>query len=296
MEYTIASTDAKHFNRLKVNLPQPPWKYSNVMITSFIANCYIHVLKIGDFIEFDINGTTYKLIITSNVTDVRGAQVFIATLPAISNLNTIPIQFTARTDERISIHSNQQFTITDMSYNFKLILGLYYNIEFPITSEYNGTTYSYDIQAIGYFLSTPVLYLLSNLGGINYFNMSNQHYKIDANSISMRLLNSFTASMPIIASNSEFSKITLSSDLTDFEIILVDANLHEVDLLNPMYITINISNASESMTLEDLERYEFTRKINKDAEIARLQTLKARYMSLNKEVQDDVALVMQPPR
>ena len=83
---------------------------------------------------------------------------------------------------------------------------------------------------------------------------------------------------------------------TNLEIILVDANLHEVDLLNPMYITINISNASESMTLEDLERYEFTRKINKDAEIARLQTLKARYMSLNKEVQDDVALVMQQPR
>ena len=294
MEYTITSTDAKHFNRIKVNLPQPTWKYSNVMITSFIANCNILVLKIGDYIEFDINGATHKLIITSNVTDIRGARTFIATLPAISNINTIPIQFTVRTDERISIHSNQTFTIKDMSYNFKLILGLYYDIQFPITSEYNGTTYSYDIQAIGYFLSTPVLYLLSNLGGVNYFNMSNQHYKIDANSISMRMLNSFTASMPIISSNAEFSKITLSSDLTDFEIILVDANLQEVDILNPVYITINISNASESMTLEDLERYEYTRKINKDAEIARLQMIKARYMSLNKEVQGDVEQVMQP--
>ena len=110
----------------------------------------------------------------------------------------------------------------------------------------------------------------------------------------MRMLNSFTATMPIIASNSEFSKITLSSDLTDFEIILVDANLHEVDILNPVYVTINITNASESMTLEDIERYEYTRKVNKEAEITRLQMLRTRYQMLNKEVQDDVEQIMQP--
>ena len=294
MEYTIASTNAKHFNRIKVNLPQPSWKYSNVMITSFIANCHILVLKIGDFVEFEIGGKTYKLIITSNITDIQSAQAFVATLPAISNLNDIPLIFSVNTDERITLLSQQEFIIKSMSYNFKLILGLYYDIEFPITSSYNGSTYEYKIEAIGYFLSTPVLYLLSNLGGVNYFNMSNEHNKIDANSISMRMLNSFTATMPIIASNSEFSKITLSSDLTDFEIILVDANLHEVDILNPVYVTINITNASESMTLEDIERYEFTRKVNKEAEITRLQMLRTRYQMLNKEVQDDVEQIMQP--
>ena len=101
------------------------------------------------------------------------------------------------------------------------------------------------------------------------------------------MLNSFTASMPIIASNSEFSKVTLSSDLTDFEIILVDANLHEVELLNPMYITINITDASVSMTLEDIERYEFSRKTNKEL-------VRTMYKALNKEVQHDVDQLMVP--
>lgn len=287
MEYTIASTSSKHFNRIKVNLPQPSWKYSNVMITSFIANCNILVLKIGDYIEFNIDGTIHKLIITSNITDVKSAQTFAAILPAISNSNTIPIQFNVNTDDRISLCCTQPFAIESMSYNFKLILGLYYNIDLPITSSYDGTTYKYNIEAIGYFLSTPVLYLLSNLGGVNYFNMSDEHHKIDANSISMRMLNSFTASMPIIASNSEFSKVTLSSDLTDFEIILVDANLHEVELLNPMYITINITDASVSMTLEDIERYEFSRKTNKEL-------VRTMYKALNKEVQHDVEQLMVP--
>ena len=86
----------------------------------------------------------------------------------------------------------------------KIILGLYYNIDFPIISTFNDDNYVYNIQAVGYYLSTPVLYLLSNLGGVNYFNRSDETYKIDANSISMRMLNSFTASMPIISSNSDF--------------------------------------------------------------------------------------------
>ena len=50
--------------------------------------------------------------------------------------------------------------------------------------------------------------------------------KINANSVSMMLLSSFTASMPIIGSNREFSKIILWSDLIDFELILVNTNLH----------------------------------------------------------------------
>ena len=56
---------------------------------------------------------------------------------------------------------------------------------------------------------------------------------------------------------------------SDFEIILVDANLHEVEMLNPAYITISISNAFESMTLEDMEKYEYTSKVNTEQELIR---------------------------
>ena len=255
MDYTIASTNCEHFNRIRVNLPLPPWKYSNVVITSFIANCNILILKKGDYITFDVAGTKYTLTIKANITSLHNSQTFIATLPAISYYSEVSLEFRVNTDETITIIGANDFSIVDLSYNMKLVLGLYYNTDFPINAYKK-----YDIKAVGYYLSTPVLYLLSNLGGVNYSNHSNDSSKINANSISMRLLNSFTSSMPIISSNAEFSKIVLSSDLTDFEIILVDANLHEVELLNPMYITISIANASEVMTLEDLERYEFTRK------------------------------------
>ena len=223
MEYTIASTDPEHFNRIRVNLPLPSWKYSDVTITSFVANCNMLILKKGDYIMFNIDNTDYTLTIDSNITNIDNASTLIATLPSISNSSEIPIEFTVNTDGRITITSTEPFTITDLSYNMKLILGLYYNIQYPITSTQDDENYVYDISAVGYYLSTPVLYLLSNLGGVNYFNRSDETYKIDANSISMRMLNSFTASMPIISSNSEFSKITLSTDLTDFEIILVDS-------------------------------------------------------------------------
>ena len=285
MEYTIASTDAEHFNRIHVNLPLPSWKYSNVMITSFVANCNMLILKKGDYINLTLDDQNYKLTINANITSMSNAATFIATLPSISNSSDIPIEFNVNTDERITITASKPFTITDMSYNMKLVLGLYYDVSFPIIGvKNNDTNYYYNIQAVGYFLSTPVLYLLSNLGGVNYFNRSDESYKIDANSISMRMLNSFTASMPIVSSNSEFSKITLSTDLTDFEIIMVDANLHEVEMLNPVYVTINISNASESMTLEDMEKYEYTRKTNTEQELIRQQMLKVKFATINKEM------------
>ena len=71
MEYTIASTDPEHFNRIRVNLPLPPWKYSNVTITSFVANCNMLILKKGDYITFNINNSEYKLIINSNICNTK---------------------------------------------------------------------------------------------------------------------------------------------------------------------------------------------------------------------------------
>ena len=290
MDYTIASTDENHYNRIRVNLPLPQWKYSNVMITSCVTNCNIVVLKKGDYIDFTINGSDVRLTITANITDIKSASTFVATLPAISNYNDLSVIFAYNTDERISIYSNDYFSIKDMSYNMKLILGLYYKIEFPLLPTLDGTIYKYDIKSVGYFLSTPVLYMLSNLGGVNYFNLSDDKEKINANCISMRLVNSFTSSMPIICSNSEFSKIVISSDLTDFELILVDANLHEIELLNPIYITINVSNASDSMTLEDADKYDYTRKTNKEQELIRLQMQKVKFDRINKEMNEEFAL------
>ena len=58
-------------------------------------------------------------------------------------------------------------------------------------------------------------------------------------------------------------------------------------MLNPVYITISIANASESMTLEDMEKYEYTRKTNTEQELIRQQLLKVKFATINKKMNDD---------
>ena len=61
----------------------------------------------------------------------------------------------------------------------------------------------------------------------------------------MRLNNSFSANYPIVSGNSDFQSIIKSNDVTHCEFMLVDANLHEITLLSPLYITLHISGIEE---------------------------------------------------
>ena len=58
--------------------------------------------------------------------------------------------------------------------------------------------------------------------------------------ILMRLLNSFFAKQPINNSNGDYTTIVRCTDLSDIRFTLVDANYHEVKLLTPMYLTVQI--------------------------------------------------------
>ena len=58
-------------------------------------------------------------------------------------------------------------------------------------------------------------------------------------------------------------------------------------MLNPVYITISIANASESMTLKDMEKYEYRRKTNTEQELIRQQLLKVKFATINKKMNDD---------
>jgi hypothetical protein len=56
----------------------------------------------------------------------------------------------------------------------------------------------------------------------------------------MRIQNSFTPTIPLIASNAEFTKKIHVGDITNFETRLVDTNLHEIHLLSPMWVRFSI--------------------------------------------------------
>ncbi|KAI5503227.1 hypothetical protein TVAGG3_0898130 [Trichomonas vaginalis G3] len=63
----------------------------------------------------------------------------------------------------------------------------------------------------------------------------------------MRINNTFSAGLPIVHSNAEFSTLVNSNTLASITLTLVDANFVPVKLLCPMYLSMT----AESFELED---------------------------------------------
>jgi hypothetical protein len=146
--------------------------------------------------------------------------------------------------DRLLLTSDTPFTINNMSYNAKMISG-FYNEEFPITSEFaegSPTRCVVRARSVGFSLSTPILYLVSNLGAKCYDNIDELYCD---RKILMRVNNSFTAGYPIVNSNAEFASICPVNSLSNIEFRLVDANMHDIKLLAPMYISVNADSIEE---------------------------------------------------
>ena len=88
----------------------------------------------------------------------------------------------------------------------------------------------------------PVLYLLSNLGAKTFKNKLDDSSKSCLSTLktAMRINNSFSANYPIVSGNSDFETIIKSNDLSNVTFFLVDANLNELTLLSPLYLTIHV--------------------------------------------------------
>ena len=54
----------------------------------------------------------------------------------------------------------------------------------------------------------------------------------------MRVSNSFSSNYPIVNGNAEFVSIVPINSLSNIEFRLVDANMHDIKLLTPMYLSI----------------------------------------------------------
>ena len=65
--------------------------------------------------------------------------------------------------------------------------------------------------------------------------------KLQCGTVCMCLNNSYSASYPIIAQQGEIITRCAINATSDLFFILVDANMREIKLLNPMYITVQIT-------------------------------------------------------
>jgi hypothetical protein len=124
--------------------------------------------------------------------------------------------------------------INDMSYNMLQITG-FFGSQFPITSELvDNISSTITAPSIGFYLSTPILYLLSNIGSRCF---KHKHRTTSDNKVVMVIVNSFSANLPIISNNAEYSTMIPSNSLSDVWFQLVDANMQPIKLLSPLYIT-----------------------------------------------------------
>ena len=240
LDYTISSMDYEHNNRIYTNLSSPKTEYCRLTITSLTTMANFVVLEKDDYISIDGN----KYYINDDYSDVNTASL-VELLNSLIELQrpslTIDISVYYDSCSRIYFLSTKNFTIDDCSYNLKLMLGLV-NVQLPIEAHNQnptilGSHYSLLCPDVGLYLSTPVLYLACNLGSNSY---KNTEASFTSMRILMRLTNSFFAKQPICNPNGDYTTTVRCSDLSDIRFTLMDANYHEVRLLSPMYLTVQL--------------------------------------------------------
>ena len=147
---------------------------------------------------------------------------------------------------RLYFLAASSFYFNNVSYNVKLLLGLYSVKDEDIKGEkirseqISENLHKLQINAVGYYLSTPILNLVSNIGDPSLRNNSDDIVNIQSCNTVLRINNSFSPSIPIVAAGNNYTSIIPSGCVSGAVFILVDANMHQIDLLNPIYITLSL--------------------------------------------------------
>ena len=252
MQYTLSSNDSSCYNTVRCRISNPiQCRYLSMTVTSLTTNCNIRVLNARDFLTLSVGSDT--LCVTfgdyTQLTTASFAELINEKLSDGGTENDNPrVYATLDNCQRIVFQSTESFGLVSCTYNVKMLLGLYdkRDDEFPLVGVDNGSgVYEIVIRNCGYVLSTPILYLVSNLGAPNFRN--DEDGGLQSCDVVMRLNNSFTPQIPIIANNGEFSSIIPGGCISGVWFTLVDANMKAIDILNPIYITLTLDNADGEM-------------------------------------------------
>ena len=233
VEYTIASNDETCYNRIYSYFESVNTETASIMVTGLTTNCCIKVLKIGDYLT--VNDVKYEFA------DDYTQMSYEALVDLLNDLNVLGVSFGLDNCRRFVLTSMiSGIVINDASYNVRLLMGLHPFNNLDLEEEFvSGYQTRLVIQTVGFMLSTPVLYLTSNLGQKAYLN-NQRSGNIQNSRVVMRINNSFSANYPIIAGNAEFQTVVPSGDLSNVEFVLVDANMVQIELLSPMYLSVSI--------------------------------------------------------
>jgi hypothetical protein len=173
LNYTIESNDEKRYSFVTTGLETPLTKYSQFTITGMTTMCAMILLDKRDYIEIN----NEKIYCDTEYTNLNPT--------SLAEILTELIALDVEVDEtnRLRFSSAEEFKITGASYNMKQITGMY-NSKFPLEGV------EIHIQSVGFYLSTPILYLISNLGASCFQNKDRKYFD---QKVVMRINNSFNA-------------------------------------------------------------------------------------------------------
>ena len=250
MRCCFNSVDENNYSRISVTIPPLSSSlYTAVRCDSFTCNCNIRVLNHNDYIAMTIGDTPFTIRF-EDYTNLN-AETFAELLNL--KLNDRNIVVSVDNCNRLCSTATQPFHFNDVTYNVKLLLGLYSIKDEDIRAEkirseqVSDSLHALTIKSVGYYLSTPILNLVSNIGDPTLRNNSDDIVNIQSCNTVLRINNSFSPNIPIVAGGNGIISIIPSGYVSGAVFILVDANMHVVDLLNPIYITL---------TLEPLSSYD----------------------------------------
>jgi hypothetical protein len=267
INYTINSTDPLHYNTIKINLPnQTNWQHAILTVSSLVTLAYIVILDENDYIKIRVENEQTATVTTDifyvdqqylNFTNLYDVLTMVRRV-----LGDFPFVGVDRTANELLRFTARVIPINfsvDMSYNMKLVTGFYSEKTWPLVpvviNRYNILT----AKTVGFLSSTSIFYLMSTLGDVNIHNSVNSD-DCSNDTVLMRIQNTFSPEMPLVASNAEFTKKISVGDITNFECRLVDANLHDLRLLYPMWVCFTIQEApADERDKEDFWQFSYVR-------------------------------------
>ncbi|OHS94023.1 hypothetical protein TRFO_39821 [Tritrichomonas foetus] len=190
---TIGLTDHSHYNHISYTASiTARCSKVNYCVTNLTTMCYIQVLDKDDRFIIEMEGERYNVYFYPYSKIEVESFVFMIEKQMLEA--KLPVKVKLADTHLLSFEYSKPFKIIDMIYNLQLLYGAY-NCTFPMEAEEVGKNkYVLSFASVGYMLSTPILYLLSNNGRMNFSNKG-------SSGIVMRINNSFSSGFPIVANN-----------------------------------------------------------------------------------------------
>ena len=247
MRCCFNSVDENNYSRISITIPPlTSSSYTAIRCDSFTCNCNIRVLNRHDYLMLTVSETPVTIYFEEYT------HLTAETFAELLNEKLIDYGIHCDVDNcnRLVFSCDEMFYFNDMTYNVKLLIGLYAMKDEEIRRELvraeqvDEELFILEIKSVGMYLSTPVLNLVSNIGDASLRNNSDDIVNIQSCNTLLRINNSFSPNIPIIAGGDGQVSIIPSGYVSGAVFILVDANMHQVDLLNPMYISLTLEPVS----------------------------------------------------